>query len=407
LIKLNVGNDLYLKGRIGWKGLSKDEYLKKSNYRIINGTALEDKQINWNKCGYISKSRYEESPEIMLQEKDILISKDGTLGKIGYVTNISSPSTVASGIFVMRNITPKKLDSEYLYHFLKSNIFKDFIKRMKSSGSTINHLYQRDLSQLELELPTLLTQQKIANILSTIDAKIELNNKVNKELEDMVKLMYDYWFVQFDFPNKEGKPYKSSGGNMVYNEELKREIPERWNHTTLGNCFDIFDSKRIPLSQNQRLIMEKKYPYYGAAFIVDYVKDYIFDGNYILLGEDGTVIDEYGYPIIQYATGKFWVNNHAHVLKGKNGFDENSLYLMLKNVKIIGAVTGAVQLKINQENLKAILVCKPQFSILKKFNLFIEPMFRKMTTNKNENKQLSKLRDWLLPMLMNGQVSIE
>lgn len=204
--KVNVGNDLYLKGRIGWRGLSKDEYLDHSSYRIINATALLDNKINWNNCGYISKERFDESEEIILQEDDILISKDGTLGKIGFVKDKPENATVASGIFVLRNTKQDILDTTYLYHFLKSNIFKDFIKRNKADGSTINHLYQRDLARLDLDLPSLKEQQNIGYILSTIDEKIETNNKINEKLESLAKTLYDYWFVQFDFPDENKRP---------------------------------------------------------------------------------------------------------------------------------------------------------------------------------------------------------
>lgn len=125
--KFNLGNDIYIKGRIGWRGLSKDEYLEKGKYKIINATALMDGYIDWDNCGFISKERYEESDEIILQENDILISKDGTLGKVGYVKNLTMLCTVASGIFLLRNTIPDKLNFDYLYHILKSNIFKDFI----------------------------------------------------------------------------------------------------------------------------------------------------------------------------------------------------------------------------------------------------------------------------------------
>ena len=113
MYKLNVGRDLYLKGRIGWRGLSKDEYLAESEFRIINATALMDGYVDWENCGFISEERYEESPEIMLQEGDILISKDGTLGKIGYVKNLPFKCTVASGIFVLRNTIPELLNFDY------------------------------------------------------------------------------------------------------------------------------------------------------------------------------------------------------------------------------------------------------------------------------------------------------
>ena len=220
-MKLNLGRDLYLKGRIGWKGLSKDEYLTNSDYKIINATALMDGYVDWNNCGFITKDRYEESPEIMLQEGDILISKDGTLGKIGYVKGLTTPCTVASGIFVLRNSIPEKLNFDYLYHVLKSNIFKDFIQRNKSLGSTILHLYQRDLENFELELPSMEHQRSISGILKAIEDKIANNNKINAELESLAKTIYDYWFLQFEFPNEEGKPYKSSGGKIVWIEDFK------------------------------------------------------------------------------------------------------------------------------------------------------------------------------------------
>ena len=224
--KINLGNDLYLKGRIGWQGLSKNEYLDFSEYRIINASALMNGYINWDNCGYITKERYEEAKEIMLEENDILISKDGTLGKIGYVKNLPGKCSVASGIFVLRNTQKEILNFDYLYHILKSHIFKDFIYRNKSLGSTINHLYQRDLSNFEIELPSITIQNKVSSVLNGIDNRISLNNKIITELESMTKTIYNYWFLQFEFPNEEGKPYKSSGGKMVWNEELKREIPE-------------------------------------------------------------------------------------------------------------------------------------------------------------------------------------
>ncbi len=207
--RINIGKDLYLKGRIGWKGLSKDEYLKNSSYLIINATALLDNKINWDNCGYISKERFDESEDIILQENDILVSKDGTLGKIGFVKNKPENATIASGIFVLRNTKQDILDTTYLYHFLKSNIFKDFIKKNKADGSTINHLYQRDLVRFDLDLPLLEKQQRIGYILSTIDEKIEVNNLINAELEKIAKTLYDYWFVQFNFPDEKKRPHFS------------------------------------------------------------------------------------------------------------------------------------------------------------------------------------------------------
>lgn len=151
--KANIGDYLYVKGRIGWKGLKKNEYLEHSEYRIINGESLTNKGIDWDKAGYISKERYDESPEIMLQVGDILISKDGTIGKIGYVNKLDKPTSVASGIFVVRNIKPKEISTIFIYLLLKSTYFKRFIAS-RTEGSVIPHLYQKDFVTLEIPILT-------------------------------------------------------------------------------------------------------------------------------------------------------------------------------------------------------------------------------------------------------------
>jgi len=183
MIKLNFGKDLYIKGRIGWRGLNKDEYLDNSEYRIINATSLMDDYVDWNNCGYISKERYDESPEIMLEENDILISKDGTIGKIGYIKNLKFKCTVSSGIFVVRNTRKDIINFDYIFHLLKSDFFKDFIKRNKVLGSTIQHLYQRDLEQFSINLPSLDEQKKISKILNSLDQQIERNNLMVHKLQ--------------------------------------------------------------------------------------------------------------------------------------------------------------------------------------------------------------------------------
>ena len=406
-MKLNLGRDLYLKGRIGWKGLSKDEYLTNSDYKIINATALMDGYVDWNNCGFITKDRYEESPEIMLQEGDILISKDGTLGKIGYVKGLTTPCTVASGIFVLRNSIPEKLNFDYLYHVLKSNIFKDFIQRNKSLGSTILHLYQRDLENFELELPSMEHQRSISGILNAIEDKIANNNKINAELESLAKTIYDYWFLQFEFPNEEGKPYKSSGGKMVWNEELKREIPEGWKAVTLGSITNCLDSQRVPLSSSQREEIKGTIPYYGATGVMGYVNQEIFNGDYVLVAEDGSVMDQYGHPIIQRITGKTWVNNHAHVLKPLANISCKLLMMMLKDIWVVKIKTGSIQMKINQENLNNVKLLEIPEDLKESINKKLEYMDSLQLKIQKENNELFSLRDFLLPMLMNGQVQFK
>ena len=228
----------------------------------------------------------------------------------------------------------------------------------------------------------------------------------NENLEKQAQAIFKNWFIDFEFPNEERQPYKSSGGKMIWNEELQKEIPEGWKNGITDEVIEILDFKRIPLSNHQRAKMQKIYPYYGATSLMDYVDNYIFDGIYLLIGEDGTVIDDNGYPILQYIFGKFWVNNHAHVLKGKNGFSVEELFLFFKNINIKTKITGSVQQKLNQSNLKNISLTIPSLEVLSKFDIIIQPMFKFIRNNTLESKQLADLRDTLLPRLMSGELDV-
>lgn len=178
---VKLGEYLYIKGRIGWKGLKKDEYLDSSDYRIINGESLTKDGIDWNKAGFISKERYDESPEIMLQVGDILLSKDGTIGKIGYVDNLDSPSTVASGIFVIRNIKPNIISTQFIYYLLKSKLFSAFIAS-RTEGSVIPHLYQKDFMEFAFPLPNADEMSQFDALTSPLFATIIKNLRENEFL---------------------------------------------------------------------------------------------------------------------------------------------------------------------------------------------------------------------------------
>lgn len=185
------------------------------------------------------------------------------------------------------------------------------------------------------------------------------------------------------------------------------KLPAGWRVGTVGEIVEIHDSKRIPLSSTQRAKMEKRiYPYYGAASLMDYVDEYIFDGKYLLLGEDGTVVDNAGYPILQYVYGKFWVNNHAHILTGCLGHSVESLLLLFRHTSVKSIVTGAVQPKISQANLRSIQVVIPPHNEMDTFNKLICPLFDQIRQNQDQNKALMILRDTLLPRLMSGEIDI-
>ena len=243
----------------------------------------------------------------------------------------------------------------------------------------------KTLGKQQISLPTLDTQNRVASILARLDEKIELNNHINENLQQQAAALYGKYF-----------PYATTD-----------ELPAGWRVGTVGDIVEIHDSKRIPLSGAQRAKMEKRiYPYYGAASLMDYVDEYIFDGKYLLLGEDGTVVDEYGYPILQYVWGKFWVNNHAHILTGNLGFNVESLWLLFKRTPVKSIVTGAVQPKISQANLRSVQVVIPPQNELDMFNELIRPMFDQIRQHQEQNNTLTAMRDALLPKLMSGEVDI-
>ena len=384
---VKLGDFLYIKGRIGWKGLKKKEYLTTGDYRIINGESLTTDGIDWDKAGYITKERYDESPEIMLENNDILISKDGTIGKIGFVKELDKPTTVASGIFVVRNLKPEIINTRFIYNFLCSKHFKDFIVT-RTEGSVISHLYQKDFVELDFPLPLIEVQNKIVSILDNISDKIDLNKQINKNLEQQAKALYKDWF--FDF-----SPFSTDGN-----------LPDGWRLGTVGDIIQLHDSKRVPLSGAERDKMAKVYPYYGATSLMDYVDNYLFDGVYLLLGEDGTVVDSLGFPILQYVYGQFWVNNHAHIITGKEGFSVEELYLFFNLTNINSIVTGAVQQKVSQQNLKKVPAIIPSKQALGDFDEIIQPIFAQIRNLRDENTNLAQLRDTLLPKLMSGELDV-
>ena len=277
-------------------------------------------------------------------------------------------------------------DCNFLYYLVCSDIVRDpAIKSMV--GSSGRQRVQTDVIQnLEIDLPSFETQKQIASILSALDDKIELNNRINENLESQAQAIFKAWFVDFE-------PF---GGVM----------PEDWKIGMIKDIIELHDSKRIPLSGSEREKMDKIYPYYGATSCMDYVDNYIFDGKYLLLGEDGTVIDKNGYPILQYVEGKFWVNNHAHIITGKLGYTVEILYLLFKQTNVKHIVTGAVQPKISQANLKKVPVTISSIKDLDAFNNIIQPIFAMIRKNRNENEKLALLRDTLLPKLMNGEIDV-
>ena len=288
--------------------------------------------------------------------------------------------------FTVIDVDTNVLNADFLYYLLTQNTLVEALHAIaEQSTSAYPSIKTSDIENLEIEIPDILTQKKIANILNSLDGKVTQNNEINKNLEQQAKALYKNWF--FDF-----SPFSSDGN-----------LPDGWRLGTVGDIIQLHDSKRVPLSGAERDKMAKVYPYYGAASRMDYVDSYLFDGIYLLLGEDGTVVDSLGFPILQYVYGQFWVNNHAHIITGKEGFSVEELYLLFSLTNIKSIVTGAVQQKVSQQNLKKVPAIIPSKEALDAFDEIIQPVFTQIRNLRDENANLAMLRDTLLPKLMSGE----
>ena len=277
------------------------------------------------------------------------------------------------------------VSSRFLHYVLADDTFFDY-SMATSKGTKMPRGDKKAI--MEYEVPELLyeDQCKIAGVLEVIDEKIDLNTDINKNLFEQVRALYKDRFIDL-------MPF---GGSM----------PSDWHLGTVSEIIELHDSKRIPLSSRERAELDKIYPYYGATSVMDYVDRYLFDGIYLLLGEDGTVVDGQGFPILQYVEGKFWVNNHAHIITGKNGFTVELLYLLFSLTNVQSIVTGAVQPKISQANLNKVPIVIPSEAELKAFDESIQPFFAEIRNLRAENDRLATVRDSMLPRLMSGELDV-
>ena len=270
-----------------------------------------------------------------------------------------------------------------------------------------------ELGTFPIRIPLLPEQRAIAHILGTLDDKIELNRRMNQTLEAMAQAIFQDWFVDFGpvRAKLEGRePYLPPELWDLFPTELVDselgETPQGWKLGEMRDAVTIFDHLRIPLNSQQRSQRKGIYRYYGAAGILDYVDDFLFDGVHVLTGEDGSVVDPSGHPVTQYVWGQFWVNNHAHVLKGKAGYCDEHIYLLLQTQEIGAYVTGAVQPKLSQTNLKSIPILVPSTDLLEAFPKAIQPMFGAIRSNSDETSMLTTQRDTLLPKLISNDPDI-
>lgn len=369
-------------------------YFLLSNKNIINGQIIisdADRRINKESFSKINK-------RTKLENGDLVISTVGVLGKLAIIKTENLNYDFQRSVGIVK-CDEKKINTKYLYYYLNTQFVQNRLNHL-SKGAVQKCLFISDLKNLEIDFPDLPTQQKIASVLSALDDKIELNNRINAELEAMAKTLYDYWFVQFDFPNIEGKPYKTSGGKMVYNETLKREIPEGWEVKTVGNILD--------KNKATNKINAKEYLNMGKIPVIDQSTNLICG----FTNDESSLITTKEKPAIVFG-------DHTRILKLIN-FDfargaDGTQILFSKIENMPQFLLYYSLLKIDLSNygyarhfkfLKEQNILIPKKEIAKEFNDLVKSYYVKIYNNLKQNQELSALRDWLLPMLMNGQVKV-
>lgn len=376
-------------------GLSKSKDFFGSGYPFLTFSNVFNNWFLPDKLDALVESTDKDRESFSIHKGDVFITRTSeTMDELGMssVALKDYPNATFNGF--TKRLRPKSDDilPEYIGYYLRSKKFRNKFLAF-SSMTTRASLANSDLLNMEVEVPEKNVQRNIANILLRYDSLIENYQKQIKLLEESALRLYKEWFVDLRFPGYE-------------NTKIVDGVPERWKKGAVSDVVTFFDNLRKPLSSMQRMDMDKKYPYYGAASVMDYVDSYLFDGVYVLLGEDGTVITKDGYPILQYVWGKFWVNNHAHVLQGKNEVTTEYIYMMFKNTHIANLVTGCAQPKISQGRLSCKEILIPSDYYLSMWNNQAKNIFKQLRFLYDQIKNLTEARDRLLPKLMSGEIEV-
>ena len=345
----------------------------------------------------------------MIPAYNILMSSRAPIGLLAINKAECCTNQGFKNIVVDRSIC----DVDFLYYYLKYHI-----KEIEAlgSGTTFKEVSKASLQQFEITIPSLDVQKHIASILADIDQKIALNRAINDNLEAMAKQLYDYWFVQFDFPNEEGKPYKSSGGKMIRNEKLKREIPEGWGDAKIKDIANTY-SGGTPTSTNQDYYIGGKIPWINSGElnnpVITETSNYITDlglnnSSAKLYPQNTILVALYGATAGKVSLLSFEACSNQAVCGVMPTDDNMTSYIRYHLASLyehfIILSSGSARDNISQDTIKNTILPIPRIEILKKYEDIVKPIVDKIIANQKEVKNLTKQRDDLLPLLMNGQV---
>lgn len=362
------------------------------NYNLVNG------YIDKNTLSYVDEATYEERIKRgQPVEDDIIISREAPMGAAGIVPTDFKCCLGQRVVLLKPNKI--KIDPYYLLYAFLSKPVQNQISQINKTGSIVSNLNIKDLKRLQIPIMDLRSQRIIANKVKNIDSKIANNNAISKEIESMAKTIYDYWFLQFEFPDKDGKPYKSNGGKMVWNDQLKQEIPEGWKVKKLKDIIVENPKSKVKVGD----ALEKgQIPFFTSGERILFTDQAMVSGlNYFL--NDG------GVAGVKYFDGESSYSSHTWSITSDTEI-KYILPFMLKHLEpsMDSKFFQGTGIKNIQKNLlRNLAVLVPNSEAIQKFKPIVKSYLKKDSQSFSENQQLQYFRDFLLPMLMNGQVTIE
>ena len=333
--------------------------------------------------------------EFLLEKGDIITPlTEQAIGLLGTTARIpKNGKYIQSQDIALVKCKAGKIDPTFCYYLISSRLVRNQLSAA-AQQTKIRHTSPDKIKACTVWIPELDDQKAIGRLLASLDEKIQLNKRINDNLEAMAKQLYDYWFVQFDFPNEEGKPYKSSGGAMVWNEKLKREIPQGWDFCFLEHLLTIRNGR------DHKHLADGIYPVYGSGGEMRKVSEYLYDGESVLMPRKGSLNN------IMYVNEAFWTVDTMFYSEMKLSNCAKYIYYTIKDIDFTRWNSGTGVPSMTSSTLYSIKLVKPQSEILKKFDKMISPLFEHMKQISVQNAELIKQRDELLPLLMNGQASV-
>jgi type I restriction enzyme S subunit len=384
--------------------------------RLLRGDNISQGSMDWNDAKKWPAEQLEEFEEYQLYEGDIVLAMDrpwiGAGLKYSQIIKSDLPALLVQRTARLRGSSDLNID--YLKYIIGSPWFTSYIKRI-TTGSLVPHISLKQIRDFPVKLPPLEEQKAAAAVLQAIDKKIELNNRINAELEAMAKTLYDYWFVQFDFPDDspqgQGKPYKTSGGKMVYNPTLKREIPEEWSDKTLSQIANI-TMGQSPEGSSYNDEGVGTIFYQGSTdfgWLFPTTRQYTTAPS--RMAKKGDILLSVRAPVgdMNIANTDCCIGRGLAALNSKTGSDGFLFYVMkyFKQIFDRRNSEGTTFGSITKNDLHSLTLAYPTPDLLKKYDDVVTNYNKMIFERSVENKELASLRDWLLPMLMNGQVTVK